>query len=101
MGTPEMDAAAAKSPRARRNVSRVITAPPPADWPAIVTRAGSPAELADVAPHPLQRKQPVEVPRLARIGQPTKAVEAEPIGHGDRNDAVTVERRSVIPRTGR
>jgi hypothetical protein len=46
VGTPEIDTAAEKRPRALGNASSVITAPPPADWPAMVTRAGSPPNAA-------------------------------------------------------
>ena len=45
-------------------VSSVITAPPPADWPPMVTRRGR-RQGRDVVPHPLQGQEPVEEPRFA------------------------------------
>jgi hypothetical protein len=65
VGTPEIDAAAEKSPRPRGSVSKVITAPPPADWPAIVTRAGSPPKAAMFSRTHSSASSQSRMPRMA------------------------------------
>ena len=65
LGTPEMDAAAENRPRARGSVRSVITAPPPADCPAMVTRPGSPPKRPMVSRTQWSASSQSRTPRLA------------------------------------
>ena len=86
------------SPRARGSVARVAQAPPPADWPPTVTRAGSPPNAAMLPLHPLEPGQPVEHAPVGRraVDQP-EALEAQAVADRHHHHAVTSEVAPVVP----
>ena len=83
-------------------VSSVITAPPPADCPAIVTRGGSPPNAAMLSRTHSSASSQSRTPRLTGAsGSQPKPVEAQPVGDRHGHDAVAVERGAVVPGAGR
>lgn len=61
---------------------------------------GVPAEAPDVVPHPFEGQQPVADGAVVRcVGDPSEAVEAEPVADRDDDHPVAVEGGAVVPGT--
>ena len=78
--------------------SSVSTAPPPADWPAIVTRAGSPPNAAMLSRTHSSAASQSRTPRFdGAPGMCPKPSKPSRYETDDGHDAVAVERAAVVP----